>query len=252
MLSVCDTTASTRFTSSAGFPTIAPGRRACGRANRGNSGIRNLVHAWIRPQSNISYRQQGIKPDIMGNRLSRVVTRTGDKGSTGMADGSRRAKHDARVHCLGEIDELNAHIGVCLSLLDDGPAQQLLFAIQHDLFDIGAELCQPGKQLIGEDYVDALESSIEELNAGLPALKEFILPGGTIVVASIQLARSVCRRVERGLVELSAREDVNPVTCRYLNRLSDLLFILGRSQAQQDGSGEVYWNSRYSRLQRDK
>lgn len=168
-----------------------------------------------------------------------------------MADGSRRAKNDARVHCLGEVDELNAHIGVSLSLLDDGPAQQLLFSIQHDLFDIGAELCQPGKQLIGKDYVDALEASLEKMNAELPELKEFILPGGTPVVASIQLARTVCRRAERSLVELAEQESVNPETCRYINRLSDLLFVLGRAQAFEDGSGEVYWNSRYSRLQRD-
>lgn len=188
----------------------------------------------------------------MGNRLSRVVTRTGDKGSTGMADGSRRNKDDARVHCLGEVDELNAHIGVVLGLLDDGPAQQLLFSIQHDLFDIGAELCQPGKTLIGDEYVDALEASVESLNDGLPALKEFILPGGSPAVAAIQLARSVSRRVERGLVSLAGQESVNPVTNRYMNRLSDLLFVLGRAQAHEDGSGEVYWNSKYSRMQRDK
>lgn len=186
----------------------------------------------------------------MGNRLSRVVTRTGDQGSTGMADGSRRAKNDVRVHCLGDVDELNAHLGVSLSLLDDGSAQQTLFSVQHDLFDIGAELCQPGKQLITEAYVDALEQCIEECNAGLPALKEFILPGGTPAVASLQLARTVCRRVERGLVQLAAEEDTNPETRRYLNRLSDLLFVLGRTQAHADGSGEVYWNSKYSRLQR--
>ncbi len=186
----------------------------------------------------------------MGNRLSKVVTRTGDKGSTGMADGSRRTKNDARVHSLGEIDELNAQLGVVLSLLDDGPAQQLLFSVQHDLFDIGAELCQPGKQLITDDYVAALEQSVETLNSDLPALKEFILPGGTLCVASIQLARTVCRRVERGLIELDSQDQLNPATCRYINRLSDLLFILGRSQAHQDGSGEVYWNSKYSRLNR--
>jgi len=188
----------------------------------------------------------------MGNRLSKVVTRTGDKGSTGMADGSRREKNDARVHCLGEVDELNAHIGIVLSLLQEGTAQRLLFAIQHDLFDIGAELCQPGKQLIGEDYVSALEKSVDELNAGLPALKEFILPGGTHAVAAIQLARTVCRRVERGMVDLNQQEPSNPVTCRYLNRLSDLLFVLGRWQAHEDGSGEIYWNSKYSRLNRDQ
>lgn len=186
----------------------------------------------------------------MGNRLSRVVTRTGDQGSTGMADGSRRAKNDARVHSLGEVDELNAQIGVVLSLLDDGPAQQLLFSVQHDLFDIGAELCQPGKELISEDYVAALEQSVEQMNEELPPLKEFILPGGTPGVAAIQLARTVCRRVERGLVALNSAEELNPVTCRYINRLSDLLFILGRFLAHQEGSGEVYWNSKYSRLNR--
>ncbi len=187
----------------------------------------------------------------MGNRLSKVVTRTGDEGTTGMADGSRLPKNDARVHCLGEVDELNAHIGVVLSLLEDGPAQHTLFSIQHDLFDVGAELCQPGKQLITDDYVLALEQSVETLNADLPALKEFILPGGTPTVAAIQLARTVCRRVERGMVELDSQETLNPATCRYINRLSDLLFILGRSQAYLDGSGEVYWNSKFSRLNRN-
>ena len=137
-----------------------------------------------------------------------------------------------------------------VSLLQQGPVQEQLFSIQHDLFDIGAELCQPETQLITEDYVDGLESSIEELNERLPALKEFILPGGTPAVASLQLARTVCRRAERALVELAAQEELNPVTCRYMNRLSDLLFVLGRSQAREDGSGEVYWNSQYSRLQR--
>ena len=174
----------------------------------------------------------------MGNRLSKVVTRTGDQGTTGMADGSRRAKNDARVHCLGEVDELNAQIGVALSLLGDGPARQVLFAVQHDLFDIGAELCQPGKQLIGDEYVEAIEENVERLNADLP------------VVAAVQLARTVCRRVERGLVELDKQEGLNPSTRRYINRLSDLLFVLGRSLAQQDGSGEVYWNSKYSRMNR--
>jgi cob(I)alamin adenosyltransferase len=187
----------------------------------------------------------------MGNRLSEIVTRTGDDGTTGMADGSRRAKNDARVHCLGEVDELNASIGVALSLLEDGPVQLLLFAVQHDLFDIGAELCQPGKQLIVEEYVTGLEKSAAQMNADLPRLKEFILPGGTQAVACLQLARAVCRRVERTLVDLNATEALNPVTCRYLNRLSDLLFILGRAQAHIEGSGEVYWNSKYSRLHRD-
>jgi len=188
----------------------------------------------------------------MANRLSEIVTRTGDRGTTGMADGSRRAKDDARVHCLGEVDELNASIGIALSLLEDGPITQLLFAVQHDLFDIGAELCQPGKHLIVEEYVEGLEKSATEMNANLPRLKEFILPGGTRSVACLQLARAVCRRVERSLVALNAVEELNPVTCRYINRLSDLLFILARAQAHNEGSGEVYWNSKFSRLNRDQ
>ena len=186
----------------------------------------------------------------MGNRLTKVYTRTGDQGSTGMADGSRRSKNDARVHCMGEVDELNTCIGMALSLLEDGPAQQLLFAVQHDLFDVGAELCQPGKYLITTDYVEALESSADSFNAGLSELREFILPGGSQVVASLQLARAVCRRVERSLVALGEVETVNPATSKYINRLSDLLFILARAQSKTEGGGEVYWNSRYSRLNR--
>lgn len=187
----------------------------------------------------------------MGNRLSKIVTRTGDDGNTGMADGSRRAKNDIRVHCLGEIDELNAGIGVVLSLLEDAPMQQVLFSIQHDLFDIGAELCQPGKTLIVEAYVDGLEDSAEQFNKNLPALEEFILPGGSPAVAQLQLVRSVCRRVERSLVTLNQDEKINPQTCRYINRLSDLLFILARAQSLQEGGGEVYWNSKYSRMNRE-
>ncbi len=187
----------------------------------------------------------------MGNRLSKLITRTGDEGTTGMADGTRRAKHDARVCCLGEVDELNAAIGVAISLLEDGPVQQLLFAIQHDLFDVGAELCQPGKQLITEAYVAGLEDSVAELNDSLPPLKEFILPGGSTAVASLQLARAICRRSERALVALNQAEVVNPLTRQYFNRLSDLLFVLARTQSREEDCGEVYWNSKYSRLNRD-
>ena len=188
----------------------------------------------------------------MGNRLTKVYTRTGDQGTTGLADGSRLAKNDPRVHCMGEVDELNACIGLALSMLEDGPAQQVLFAVQHDLFDVGAELCQPGKHLIVDEYVEGLETSADEFNANLGALKEFILPGGSQAVANLQHARTVCRRVERSLVTLSEAESVNPMTTRYINRLSDLLFILARAQAFDEGTGEVYWNSKYSRLNRGK
>ncbi len=184
----------------------------------------------------------------MGNRLTKVYTRTGDRGTTGLADGGRRAKNDPRVHCMGEVDELNACIGLVLSLLDDGAAQQLLFAVQHDLFDIGAELCQPGKKLLDTDYVEAIEAGADDFSAGLSDLREFILPGGSQAVASLHLARTVCRRVERSLVTLGETEGVNPETIRYINRLSDLLFVLARAQSQSEDGGEVYWNSRYSRL----
>ena len=186
----------------------------------------------------------------MGNRLTKVYTRTGDQGSTGLADGSRRRKNDARVICMGEVDELNACLGLCSSRLDEGPLRQLLFALQHDLFDIGAELCQPGKHLITDAYVEGLEKSADQFNAGLGELKEFILPGGSPAVASLQFARTVCRRVERALVSLGEDEAVNPATARYINRLSDLLFILARAQSKAEGGSEVYWNSRFSRLQR--
>jgi len=188
----------------------------------------------------------------MGNRLTKVYTRTGDQGTTGLADGSRLTKNDPRVHCMGEVDELNACIGLALSLLEDGPAQQVLFAVQHDLFDVGAELCQPGKHLITDEYVEGLETSADEFNANLRELKEFILPGGSQAVATLQQARTVCRRVERSLVTLNEAETINPMTTRYINRLSDLLFILARAQAFDEGTGEVYWNSKYSRLNRGK
>ena len=187
----------------------------------------------------------------MGDRLTRIYTRTGDDGTTGLADGSRRAKHDTRIACLGEVDELNACIGFASSLLGEQGPRDLLLAIQHDLFDVGAELCQPGKLLIDAAYVAALEASADRYNAELPALREFILPGGSQAAACLHLARTVCRRVERGLTRLADGEAVNDDTLRYLNRLSDLLFILARAQSAADGGSEVCWNTRYSRVQRD-
>ncbi len=165
-----------------------------------------------------------------------------------MADGSRRSKNDARVHCLGEVDELNASIGVALSFIEEIQVQEVLFAVQHDLFDIGAELCQPGKSLIQQVHLEAIESSAAQFNESLPALKEFILPGGSQAVAFLHLARTICRRVERSLIALKSVEELNPITVQYVNRLSDLLFILARSMAHQDCGSEVYWRSKYSRL----
>jgi cob(I)alamin adenosyltransferase len=142
-------------------------------------------------------------------------------------------------------------IGVALSHIDDKPAMDILFSVQHDLFDIGAELCQPGKNLIDSGYVEALESTAEDLNKPLPPLKEFILPGGSRSVAFLQLTRTICRRAERSLHNLAAGEDLNPFTTQYINRLSDLLFILARHVAFKIDGKEVYWGSRFSRMKKD-
>lgn len=187
----------------------------------------------------------------MGNRLSSIVTRTGDTGTTGLADGSRLPKSDIRVTCLGEVDELNANIGVAVSHIDTGNIRQLLMAVQHDLFDLGAELCQPGKDLLSEKHIDAIESATETLNAALTPLKEFILPGGSPGVAHLHLARTVCRRVERSLASLAERQPLNPLTQSYINRLSDLLFVMSRYEARHTDGKEVYWSSEFSRIKPD-
>jgi cob(I)alamin adenosyltransferase len=183
----------------------------------------------------------------MGNRLSSIMTRTGDSGSTTLGDGSRVLKNDIRIQCLGEIDELNTTLGLVHSLLEDEAFTHLLFQFQHDLFDIGAELSQPGKSLITQEYVAYLDQQAEALNATLPALKEFILPGGSPHIAYLHIARTQCRRAERSLVTLNQQQELNPITLQYLNRLSDLLFILARCVALQTGHKEIYWQSKYSR-----
>ena len=184
----------------------------------------------------------------MGNRLSTIVTRTGDDGNTGLADGSRRPKNDCRIHCLGEVDELNATIGLLISSIDVAKITEILHQIQHDLFDLGAELSQPGKQLLTEDYVDYIEQQVEKLNANLPALKEFILPAGSMLISQIHLTRTVCRRVERHFATLQQQEPVNPVSLKYINSVSDLFLIIARFIAQHTGQPEVYWKSQFSRL----
>lgn len=184
----------------------------------------------------------------MVNRLSKIVTKTGDQGTTGLADGSRLSKNDIRIHCMGEIDELNAIIGLLINFVDSPPVLELLQHIQHDLFDVGAELSLPGKQLLTEGYANFLDEKIETLNADLLALQEFILPGGSTLLAYIHLARTICRRVERSFVQLQQQEDVNPLSLMYLNRLSDLFFVLARFMAKQTGQKEIYWQSRFSRI----
>lgn len=177
----------------------------------------------------------------MGNRLSKIYTRTGDAGDTGLGDGTRVAKDCARVEALGCIDELNAHIGLLIaqSALPD-TIRATLADVQHELFDLGGELCIPGHAALGDRHVTRLEQALDALNTGLPPLKEFILPGGNIAAATAHIARAVCRRAERRTVTLAHSEPVNPPVLGYLNRLSDLLFVVARVLARADG-GEVLW-----------
>lgn len=178
----------------------------------------------------------------MGNRLSKIVTRTGDDGSTGLADGARVPKESARIEACGTVDELNSALGVLLAVADlpAAMAAQLL-EIQHDLFDLGGELAIPGSVVITAQQVEGLEALVESWNAALPPLREFVLPGGGPAAASCHLARSICRRAERRCWALSRSEPLGPQALRYLNRLSDLLFILARVLARNAKGSEVMW-----------
>jgi len=180
----------------------------------------------------------------MGYRLSKIYTRTGDDGTTGLGDGSRVPKDDARVEAFGTVDELNSHLGVLLAneLPDD--LRTLLTEIQHTLFDVGGELCIPDRNVIDGSDVTALEDALDRLNATLPPLKEFILPGRTVAAAVCHVARAICRRAERALVIVIRDGHANPHTLRYLNRLSDLLFVIARTLNARADVGDVLWQSR--------
>lgn len=177
----------------------------------------------------------------MANRLTRITTRTGDKGTTGLADGSRVPKDAPRVEALGTVDELNSMIGVLLA--EDLPeaARGCLNDVQHDLFDLGGELSVPGHAIISAAHSKRLEAMLEAFNAKLPPLKEFILPGGSRAAGIAHVARTVCRRAERVLVALAKTEPVPPALLQYLNRLSDLLFVLARVLNRHAGGSDVYW-----------
>jgi cob(I)alamin adenosyltransferase len=177
----------------------------------------------------------------MGHRLSKITTRTGDGGDTGLGDGSRVRKDSARVAALGEIDELNSAIGVLLAEPMPEKIRGNLQSVQHDLFDLGGDVSIPGRSTVTEGQVQRLETLLDELNAGLPRLKEFILPGGTRAASLAHLARTVCRRAERALVALSSSEKVADAGRIYLNRLSDLLFVLGRVLNREGGGADVLW-----------
>lgn len=178
----------------------------------------------------------------MGNRLSKIYTRTGDDGSTGLGDGSRVAKDSLRVTAYGTVDELNSTIGMvlaCDGLVDD--VREALTQVQHELFDLGGELCIPGMAMIADADITRLETVLDGFNDPLPPLKDFILPGGGMAASCCHVARTVCRRAERDVVALGRHEDVRPQAARYLNRLSDLLFVLCRVLARASGHGEVLW-----------
>jgi len=177
----------------------------------------------------------------MGNRLSKIYTKTGDDGTTGLGDGTRVPKDSARVAAYGTVDELNSSIGIVLAQEIPAAIREALTQIQHDLFDLGGELCIPGMVMVNEADVERLEQTLDGFNADLPALKDFILPGGGMAAACCHLARTVCRRAEREVVTLSLSETVRPEAVRYLNRLSDLLFVLSRVLARASGHGEVLW-----------
>ncbi|MBV2192480.1 MAG: cob(I)yrinic acid a,c-diamide adenosyltransferase [Azonexus sp.] len=204
---------------------------------------------WTTCQYNLGYSRRTIVSDQekaadterKGNRLSKIVTRTGDAGTTGLGDGSRTTKDSLRIDAIGEVDELNSSLG--LLLCEELPARvrAALLDIQHDLFDLGGELCLPGMAIMKDAQVARLEELVEEFNRDLPMLKEFILPGGTRPAAIAHLCRTICRRAERSMVRLNTAEPLSDAARRFINRLSDLLFILGRLLNRAGGRGDVLW-----------
>ena len=176
-----------------------------------------------------------------GNRLSKIVTRTGDAGTTGLGDGSRTTKDSLRIDAIGEVDELNSGLGVLLCEEMPEQIRAALLDVQNDLFDLGGELCLPGMNVMKDVQVARLEQLADDFNADLPMLKEFILPGGTRAASLAHLSRTVCRRAERAMVRLHNAEPLSEAARRYINRLSDLLFILGRALNRAGGRGDVLW-----------
>jgi cob(I)alamin adenosyltransferase len=178
---------------------------------------------------------------IMGHRLSKIVTRTGDAGTTGLGDGSRIEKDSARIAAIGEIDELNSTLGLLLTEALPAPVAACLTSAQHDLFDLGGELSVPGYTALTDAHVARLEHAVDAFNGDLDPLKEFILPGGTRAAALAHVARTVCRRAERALVRLAVTDPVSEPARRYVNRLSDLLFVLARVLNRAAGRPDVLW-----------
>jgi len=180
----------------------------------------------------------------MGNRLSKLATKTGDDGTTGISGNIRMPKDSHRIEAIGTVDELNAAIGMILSQAISDEINQALSEIQHRLFDLGGELSMPDYQLIKQEHIEQLETWLDKFNQQLPPLKEFVLPKGDLATTSCHLARTICRRAERRLVTLSGDEEINPSTGIYLNRLSDLLFVFCRLLARVDNDNEEMWQSK--------
>ena len=176
-------------------------------------------------------------------RITKVTTKTGDKGKTALGDGSRVKKDSLRIHCLGSIDELNSSIGLASVMLPVKPIIDLK-SVQNDLLNIGAEISMPGskKKFLNKDRILFLEKEIESINKDLPPLEEFILPGGNDLCSRVHMARSICRRAERDLVSLNSKEQISPEVLKYINRLSDYLFVVARLLIQISDSVEIQWN----------
>jgi cob(I)alamin adenosyltransferase len=183
------------------------------------------------------------KESHMGNRLTQIATRTGDAGTTGLGDNSRVSKNSLRVHAMGDVDELNSHIGVLLCETMPAEVRTLLVEIQHQLFNLGGELSIPGYELLKPEAVLALDEALEHHNAALPKLQEFILPAGNRAASLAHVCRTVARRAERAVVALGNEEAIKDAPRQYLNRLSDLMFVLARVLNRMDGGDDVYWKS---------
>lgn len=183
----------------------------------------------------------------MGHRLSRIYTRTGDQGTTALGDGNRVSKDCLRVEAYGTVDEVNSVVGTVLSQNIPHAVKTCLSRIQHELFDLGGELCIPTHQIITQEHIDTLEKDLDFFNIDLPSLREFILPGGTVAASQCHLARAICRRAERRVITLANEDTVYPHAIAYLNRLSDLLFVLARVLNRDDGDGEVFWHAARSK-----
>ena len=179
----------------------------------------------------------------MGNRLSKIYTRTGDDGTTGLGDGSRVDKDSLRVEAYGTVDEANSAIGCVLACESvTGSIRSCLTEVQHDLFELGGELCIPGHAAVQTEFIDRLENELDAINANLPPLKDFILPGGGQAAAACHLARAIVRRAERRVSTLKKKEDVRDEVLHYLNRLSDLLFVFARQLARDENGQEIIWD----------